>query len=251
MALRVQFLKDLLAHVPEDQRSTVEAALDRDEVQNLAANRIQAQSDLSRAMDKIRDDRTALEAAQTKVNEIAVQQKEWYDANLPVLEAGRKALNGEMVTPPASKPEVPADVARVSDIEKIVNQREAGAVAFIAATTQLGLEHYAKFGTVLDVNQLVSDPEIGKLGLRGAYEKIHGDALRAVATEAETKRIDEIVNARLAEERKQFANRPPYPVAGSEVSPLDVLQNQNRDPNQFSAEAAADEYLVLASKRSA
>ena len=63
---------------------------------------------------------------------------------------------------------------------------------------------------------------------------------------AEIKRqVDEGVAAGLRAAR----SAPPYPLAGQQGSPLDVLTQQKPDPSQYSVQAAADEYEALVAKK--
>jgi hypothetical protein len=243
MALSSKFLTDLLAYVPADQRASVEAALEAaPEAVKFAEDGAKRQSDYSRAMDKIRAD-------EQKINDFHAQQQAWYDENKRYLEAGRQALEaGDVPTTPTT-PQLPADVLRKDDVERMLAQREQGAVAFIAATNSLAQRHYQQFGEILDVEALVADPDAFKLGLKGTYEKRYREQLDAHQKAAVDKTIEERVQARLAEERKGFAQRPPYPIAGGDVSPLDALGTSQPDPTQYSVESAADEYLRLAAGR--
>lgn len=254
MALRSAFLNDLLSRIPEDQRAGVEAALAPDEIQNFADQGASRQQDYSRKMDDIRLKAQQIETERAAINQRAQDQREWYEANLPILEAGRQAVAGGVVTPPVTPPTppavtLPADLMRKAEVEALVNNREAGAVAFFAAVNHLSLQHYQRFGEVLDIAALTSDPDAGKLGINAVYQKQHAEKIAAAAATAEDKRINDIVATRLAEERRKSGDRPPYPVAGSEVSPLDVLSQAPGDPTRFSVDAAADEYARLVAAR--
>lgn len=256
MALRSAFLNDLLSRVPAEHRPGVEAALAADEVQDFADHGARRQQDYSRAMDTVRTQTQQLETERAAVNARAQEQLEWFNANTAVLEAGRRVLDGGTPNPnpnptPVPVPQVPADVLRRADVESLINQREQGAVAFFSVLNQLSLEHYKRFGEVLDTNALTNDPDAGKIGIAQVYQKQHAEKIAAAATAAEDTRINGIVQTRLAEERRKFGSQPPYPVAGSEVSPLDVLTQPAGDASRFSTEAAADEYARLVSLRAA
>lgn len=243
MALSSKFLQDLLTHVPADQRAAVEAALEASpDAVKFADDGAKRQSEFSRAMDQVR-------AQEQKIKDIHAEQTAWYDANLPLLEAGKKALEGAGSNPSTQPVDLPADLVRAADVEKMVNERERGAVNFITATNMLTLKHYEQFKEILDVSALVNDPDAAKLGLDGVYRKHYGDKLAEVAKTAEDARIEARVQERLAEERKTQHIRPPYPVTGADSSPLDALNGQSPDPTQFSADAAADEYLRLVAGR--
>jgi hypothetical protein len=244
MALSSKFLNDLLAHVPAEHRAAVEAGLEAaPEAVTYADNAAKRQSDYSRAMDKIRAD-------EQKITDFHAQQQAWYEENKRYLDAGRQALEAGDDQGRSTQPQLPADVLRKDDVEKMLSQREQGAVAFIAAANVLAQRHYQQFGEILDIPALVADPDAQRIGLQGVYEKHHAEQIQTHRQAAFDKTVEEKVQARLVEERKQFTSRPPYPVSGLEVSPLDSLGSTQPDPTQYSVESAADEYLRLAAARS-
>lgn len=243
MALSSKFLAELLSHIPADQRAGVEAAFEASpQAQTFADQAAKRQSEFSREMDQVR-------AHQQRIEAIAAEQQAWYDINKPLLELGKQAQASAGADPDAGVPaQLPADIVRMADVEKLLTQREQGAAAFIAASSTLAQRHYQQFGEPLDLAQLLADPDAGKLGLDGVYRKVHAEKIQAQQTAAFEKTVQERVEAKLTEERAKFIHRPPYPLAGTETSPLDALAKpaDQRDPTQFSVEAAADEYMRLA-----
>lgn len=260
MGVSSQFLQDLLAKLPEADRGSVEAVFSKAEAAEavkFADTGAKRQSDYSRHLDALRTQQEELNAKTARVEDTYAQQTAWWEANKPLVEAGKKALGGDgnpnpnPATAPA-KVELPPDVLRKDDVLKLINEREAGAVAFIAATNELTMRHYQEFGERLNVNELLADPNVAKVGLAGVYQQKYQDRYAAKAATAEEARINKLVEERVATERKQFASRMPYPVAanGADASPLDSLAaTEKPDASQFTAEAAADEYLQLAAAK--
>lgn len=254
------FLKDVLDKVPEADRQTVAAILDRSDVDSaitpLIDGGVKRQSDYSRGMDDLRKKGQEIDDLKGRLQTRYEEQTQWYETNKPVLEAGRKALEGrDPAGPDPARPthtELPPDVMRRADVEKFVTERELSAANFIAATTALSTKHLHEFGEVLNVLELLADPTIGKVGLQGVYDAKFGDRYQKKASEAEQKRIDTLVSEGVQKALRERVN-PAFPSSPrpEDASPLDVLTAKTPDPSQFSVEAAADEYTQLAARRSA
>ena len=263
MSVGQDFLKELVAKLPEASRGPVEAAFASEEAADAlkaVEDGVKRQADYSRGMDELREQQTtlaqqkqALEGLQTKVGAKYEEQMAWWEANQPLVEAGKRTLAAAGVDPtvthkPDSK-DPPPDAVRMEDVETLINEREMGAADFFAATQDLSFRHFTEFGERLDLTGLMRDPKIKEVGLLKLYDLKYADRYEEKRQKADTERIEKRVEERLAEERKTLNSRPPYPVAPAEGSPLDVLTTKDPDPSQFSAEAAADEYLAAVAKR--
>lgn len=250
------FLNELLGRLPADARASVEAAFERPEAADAISfidNGVKRQQDYSRHLDDLRTQKEATEALRLAVQAKFEEQTAWYDAQQPLLEAGRKALKGEGVVAPAGGhvTELPPDVVRRADMEKEITAREEGVVAWSAAIQTLSNQHQHMFGEPLDVTALVADPRVRKLGLINAYREINAERLTARATAADQQRLDAYANEKVAAALAARVSNP-YPVMGDNSgSPLDVLESKTPDASQFSAQAAADEYTQLAARRQA
>lgn len=231
-----KFLDELLAHVPADKQATVREALTATDagIEALGAATLR-QSDYSRQMDQIR--------AQKADNDAYHQTlQQWWDANSgAVTEYERlRAQLGSQPTPaaptPATQPAIqsptaPAqgDYLRKEDFQREMALREQAVVQALVDTPTLIARHMHTFNEVLDARALMADPEIGKLGLQGVYDKVYGPKLAEKAKVAEDARIQQLVDARLSEERKRSPH--PYPVNGRETSLLDSLRPAAAAPN--------------------
>lgn len=256
MPITSQFAQEFLAKLPEADRGAALAILEKAE----AAEAVQfldtgakRQSDYSRHLDTLRAQTQDLERRDAEVRQIHEAQTAWWNENRQFVEAGRAALGRPtpQPTPAPAEANLPADVLRKDEVERLFNERDQMNLGVLAATNQLVARHHAMFGEILDTAELLGDPRSRQIGLVKAYEEKYAERITAKHTADETARINQLVETRLAEERRNLASRPPYPVGGAaDLSPLDALTGSQRpDPTQFSAEAAADEYAQLAAKR--
>lgn len=210
------FLEQVLARVPDDRRAGLEtaaAAILADEALLTGIGEgVLLRSDYSREMNRLQ--------------EIETKQTEWWNANQAVLEKARKAG----ITPTSSEPALvpddpslkPAAGVTLDDVNKLIEQREAGVVPFVGAVATLAIKHYQTFGEVLDTDAILRDATAKKITLDAAYQTAHGERLKTKAAEQENARIDKIVNDRLIEARRNERSRPPDTMSGG--SPLDVLE---------------------------
>jgi len=220
-----EFIDSVLAKIPEAHRGAVAAAFADPE----AAPALQAigegtlrQADYSRQLD-------ATMAHKRKLDD-------WWAANEPLVKKGKEALARETAgdPDPTNNPN-PANLAGKGFLSreealKIVDEREMGAGRFIITTQSLALKHLHEFNEVLDLNALLNDPRVNELGLERLYQTKYAERYQKKAQAAEDTRINGIVEAKVAEERKKFASRPPYPVSPNDPgSPLDVLEAKQAD----------------------
>ena len=256
-----EFLDSLLATVPEDKRAAVEEGLADEGTHQFLADGALRQADYSRGMDTLKDERealavkaTELEGMRGSVNAKYQEQTAWWEANQPLIEAGKRAMavaNGDdpaKATKPAAA-DPPEGMVRKEEVEQMLTEREGGAAEFFVVLNDLSMRHFQEFGERLDAGALLHDPKIKEVGIEALYRDTFKDRYAEKAKKAEDDRIEKRVEDRLAEERKTVASRPLYPVAPGDGSPLDALTTKDPDPSQFSAEAAADEYLGAVAKR--
>src|SRR5688572_17814965 len=208
-----QFLEQVLAHVPDDQRDAARAALlaSKEALQEVG-NGVLRQSDYSRNMNAVSEYKSQLDT--------------WFEENKALITRAATTPASPAVTPPA---EPNANFLTRDDMVKELQTREQAAIAAIVTTNELGARHYAAFQEPLDIRGLMADPDISKLGLQGVYDKVHGSRHAERAKQAEQARIDKLVNEKLAEERKRFTAHP-YPVTGRESSALDAIEAAIANP---------------------
>lgn len=210
------FMEDLLSRIPEADRATPEsllAALMSESVLTTVGEGALRQQDYSREMNRT----TAYYR----------ELQDWHAANKAKLDgAATPNPNPTNPTTPAAPGGSPSALSKEA-LEEQLNERERGQVAFLTAFNALDIDHSKLFGGErLNMQALVTDPEINKLGLHGVYQKQFG---QRIADHQKAQRDAEIEAAKEAgrqEARTQFAAQPPYPVTpqSSHVSPLSVLE---------------------------
>ncbi len=239
IALGKQFLTDLLARIPEDQRAALQPVLEADDVADFVGGGVLRQSDYSRGM-----------------NELSAKHQEltdWFNVNkadgmstalLPQDKAALAAAAAGKVGDPSSQP-AGVDLKAVT---ALIDERERGVAAYMAATTSLALKHFKEFGEELNLTDLLADPDANKIGILGVYDRKFAPKYQEKATAAENARIDAKVKEGIAEERKKLIQNP-YPVASpnGDVSPLSALQPNPGDTN--SVQDLVDAYNVLAANK--
>lgn len=211
------FLEQLLAHVPEDKRDAAREALGGSEalLTELGAATIR-QSDYSRNMNDVAAYKQQLDA--------------WFAENQAALtEAARLKAEHVAAPTPAAPIQSPAAGLTREDLAKELEAVQRAGVAAIVHTTELASRHMKTFNEVLNIQALMADPDINKLGLLGVYDKHYKPKLDELASQAEQARIEAEVQKRLADERKRFTQMP-YPVNGREPSPLDALEAAVANP---------------------
>lgn len=225
------FLAEVLALIPEDQQAAARAALEASTqaLETLGAGYLR-QSEFSRQMDQLRGEQQRLEQWRGELDSW------WNDHKTKLEEYERIKAGGGNPNPnpnpnpgnPNPSPSPSPGTFSREDFLRELEAREAAAVGAIVTTNMLSAKHFKEFGEVLDVGALLRDPRIKDLGLQGVYEATFKERYEQRAKEAEDKRINELVQARLLEERKKAPL--PYPVSGREPHFLDALETKQGVP---------------------
>lgn len=258
------FLAGVLAKLPDAVRAQVKDVFDKPEAKDavtLLGDSVLARTDYSKHMDALRVEKDTLT---TKFNELNT----WYDRNksalteYPTLKAELDRLKaggtGDDDDPDEGKGKKPAlpDLRTVA--LEVVNSAAPEYIAVSAWLASKTDQHRAMFGEPLDAVALVRNPKLGKdiagqpgrvYSLDDAYTETFGDRVKAKQQEAEDKRINDKVEARLKEERAKLVGQP-FPLRG-EASPsvLDVLQTKE-GPAVHTLDSATAEYERLQAARS-
>jgi hypothetical protein len=254
------FLAGVLAKLPEAERAQVKAAFEKPEAKDavtLVGDSVLARTDYSKKMD-------ALTATQAAVATHKETLDAWYEKNKAAL-IEHPALKAEIDKLKAGGTDDDDDTKgkgmTVEEIQKLVDaQISAQAPDFVNLTAYmptLALRHYQMFGEVLDAQELVANPKVGKpivgqpgrvYSLPDAYQEKYGDRLAAKAKEADDKRVNDLVEARLKDERAKLVGQP-FPLRGDATpSVLDVL-NSKEGPAVHTLDAAVAEYERLTASR--
>lgn len=243
------FMEQLLAHVPEDKQAAAREALMASEaaLTELGAATLR-QSEFSRGMDAN--------------NQYKAQLDGWFAENQADLAEAKRLKAAGITAQPTPTPTPTFDPATFQTaLDKAIEQVTREGTAAIVHVNELSLKHFKTFSEPLDIQTLMRDPEITKLGLTGVYQKTYQPKYDALAKTAEDARINTEVEKRLVEERKRFASPMPYPTSSHEPSVLDALEQaflQPVDPSKpVTAPAivpdvvaqAAQEYMAAVASR--
>ena len=140
----------------------------------------------------------------------------------------------------------------VVQLRKEMDAREQDYAAFLAESQPLGIRHFQQFGDVLDVRTLMQHPSIGKVGLKGVYEIVFADQLRAKADAAKAAEIKVIEDAAYAKARSELLAQgavvfPPPSDGGSPLESLGRKPVEGAPPVDL-AQSAAQLYMQEVSK---
>lgn len=247
----LQVLADL--YPDQTARDAAVAGLGDAGLQKLGEN-VLRRDDHSREMNELGSARTALAAKEAEAQALYDSNKAWFDqkqAELAELDQLRQRVAGGQPTPPVKEPTTP-DVMTKDLFEKAMADTERGAVAFMTDLNRLSLEHFQRFGEILDTETLLRNPKVQQVGLRGIYGEVFKPRLDELAAKARQEAEDKI---RLDERTKvlqaQASQHHPYPVRGNEPSTLDALERA-ADPARPAAKTVDDmvnEYARLTASR--
>lgn len=252
MATSNAFLQELLARVPAEQRAAAESALNTPEVLEYARQGALRQQEFSRGMDALRARNDELNTQQAQLNDIYTRQQAWWDANGLNADGTPKtpSTTSTLQTPPAT-PAAPAapDLVRRAEIEKLLDQREAGAAGFFAALNDLSFDHFKTFGEKLDTQALIADAHRTGRPIGDVYRAAHAEKFAAKAKAEEDARVEARAQERVNELLRTRA-RQPFPQAGQD-NVLDVLAKpaDQRDASQYGVDAAVAEFETLVANR--
>ena len=253
--------EQILAKLPEGLRGSVKAAFDAPEsveALTLLGDSAMARSDYSRQSDEIRKKTEDLDALNAQVQGDYQNLKTWYAQNqaklqeFDTIKPEYERLKGGTPNPnPNPNPNpVPAKGLSQEDVDKLLQERDAGYARVLAVTTTLATKHLRDFNEVLDVNALVEHASKHRVALfdpraeTDAYRAIHGEKIAAKAKAEADADIEKRVQERLAQERR--SQQQPYPVRGQEPSVLDTLEQPDRQ-NRYTVDTAVARYEELTS----
>lgn len=250
------FLAGVFAKLTPEQRTQAEAifnSADATPALEVLGTGALAQPEISRQLDTLRSQREELEARQTELtnwfteNEAALKE-------YVVIKPDYDKLKG---TKPVADPP-PATGFTKEEIAAELERRDRSFAGALALSVNLAQRHLQAFNEVLDMNDLLADPKLGTVtdrnsgkvyGLQDAYDTKHGERVRTKATEAETARIQKLVDAGVAERMR--ATPHPFPLRDSSPSPLDALTVTDRKPDSYTVDSAVETYEKLQQVRSA
>ncbi len=237
----------VLAKLPENLRTEVAQKLGAPEATDaitLLGDSALARSDYSTRMDEITAKEKAIAEDYDRLNT-------WFTENKAQLDKAA-ALEKEVATLKGGKPPVadptptpaPSTGMTKEDLEKLLQARDESYAGVLALSTTLATKHLRDFNEVLDMNELVSFATSKQVSLADAYKVKFADKIAAKAKEQEDARINQLVEVRLAEVRKQDVNQP-FPLRNQSPSVLDVLTSPTDKPANHTLDTAVAEYERL------
>lgn len=174
----------------------------------------------------------------------------WYQSNKADLDAYAKikANPNPNPNPPNPDPKPPSTGISKEEVETLLRQRDAEYAAVLGVTQPIALAHLQRFNEVLDVNAIIAHANTNRMTFADAYATVHKDKIDAANKAIEDKRIETLVQERLAAERKN--NPQPFPLRTGTVepSPLDQLAQKPEERSaRYTADSAAARYEELVS----
>lgn len=162
-----EFLDQVLATVPEDQKAAVRALY-------------------SSAQDEIAAHERTLEEETARVRDIATKQTNWWEAHKDTVEENKrlKAAGGGG----GSTVNVDEINAR---IDATKGELMGTGAALVAIGTQIGLNHYKEFGEVLDMEAVMNEAMKSGQTLKAYYDGKMAPRRQELASAAVTKQIEE------------------------------------------------------------
>lgn len=248
------FIAGVLAKLPEADRAAAQAILSKPEAEAavvLIGDGVLARTDYSKNMDAIK----------VKEDELAAKQQElseWFAPNEAALKEYLviKPEYEKLKADPNHKPNPAAPLTGLTkaDLEKelatVIEQNNRAFAGALALATDLSARHSVMFGEALNTTELLGDPKLGRpvegdpnrvYGLQDAYNTKHGARVTTKAQEAETARINKMVDEQVATKLRGMTQHP-FPLRDPNPSPLDALTNADRKPDSYTVDSAVAEF---------
>lgn len=265
VAVGKAFLAEVLSALPDGELRTQASALfDKAEaqtaIQKIGEGTLR-QSDYSKAMATVQEKDAQADEYHGQLSkwagdhETELKDLREYKAKHP--EQGGNVPNNSNPNLPANPIQTPAQPtadagAIIKQVRAEMDTREQDYAAFIAESTPLAVQHFRDFNEVLDMRKLMTHPNISKVGLKGVYEEVYAEPIRARREAEEKVKLDKVKAEAKAEARQELLAQgaivfPPPSDAGG--SPLDHLTQKAAD-GQYTAESAARFYNEQLAKQS-
>jgi hypothetical protein len=257
------FLAGVFAKLTPEQRTQAEAifaSADANAALEVIGTGALAQPEISRQLDSLKTQREELDARQQELedwfapNKAALEEYVTMKPEFDRLKAGGGGGGGHKddhkETSGMTKEEIAASL----------EARDRAFAGALALTMDLSARHYAMFSEPLNTTELLADPKLGTVidratgkvyGLQDAYAAKHGERVQTKATEAETARINKLVDEQVKERLKTMPQNQshPFPLRDSSPSPLDALADTQRKTTDYSVDSAVAKYEELSQTR--
>lgn len=237
------FLAGVLAKLsPEDRARGTEAlatiqALGGGIILTAVGDGTLAQDEFSRLTNELTGKKTELDTRAQELEEqaaeqtrLATAQAEWWGTNKPRLDTFAQLIKdgviddkGAVKAKPGGSPTVATGITQDQLNEALINER-AAVLGFERDRSILQKRHFDTFGEWLDTAALLTHPQVGTVGLVGAYDIVYKDRLAKHVTDTATAAEAKIRADERAKVQGEMAAMP-YPMSPgpSSGSPLDAL----------------------------
>lgn len=242
-----EFFTGVLARLAPEERQKGEElmaqlrALGGGTVVAAVGDGVLAQQEFSRRSDELR---TQTEELQTRAEQLAAererqeevhrQQTQWWQANQEALREAQRLKqgngngNGQPNGQTRPQGDQPVPGVTLEQVQALLQQQTAGVLGFANEQGEIFQRHLETFGTLPNLNKLLTHPQLPQLQLKGVYELVYKDQLEAKAAELQKQRDDKLRAEGAAEALSKHQSLP-YPVGtdgfgpGTDTSPLSVL----------------------------
>lgn len=249
------FLAGVYAKLTPEQRTQAEAifnSADATLALEVLGTGALAQPEINRQLDDLRKKSETLD-------ELREKNETWYAENKAALEEyvtikpeydtlkAKGGGGGGAADPP------PAGLTK-EEVAAALEQRDRAFAGAMSLGMDLSAKHLHMFNEPLNMTELLSDPNLGKVldrnsgrvyGLQDAYNAKHGERVTTRQTEAETARIQKLVDEGVATKLRGMPQQHPFPLRDSTPSPLDALQDTQRKTTDYTVDSAVAKYEEL------
>lgn len=239
------FVADLLsrAGITPGTNPAIDALLQNEQALAFAGEGALGRSELSRQYDDLRNKTTALADREAEVNDIAEQQRTWWETHKDDATLAEQVRTGQVTPPTGRTPVVPPNMVTREEAAEVAKTAVAEAlkgfgndvIGFGTQLTTISHKHFQEFGNVLDTAALVKFADERKIPLPLAHD--------AMVAEARKTKQDADVAARIEAARKEgeqsgrdavmstLGQQTPYPVGpvtpGAVLTGLEATRTAN------------------------
>lgn len=230
------FLADVLSHVPEDRRTTVEEALAASDARTELERGYRRQSDYSREMDRIRQREQELDATLTEANERIAGWQDWYNTASQEYDDMKRRV--AMNTVEDDQPTAPPTQGLTKeDLAQELAARDRMAIAFADVLTDIKIEHKERFHEKLDTQKVTEYALKRGLPIDAAYREF----IAPREKEIQKKETEEMLARAREEGAREALTKHRLPVLSGplETHPLDLAPSAKTSSNDRIAAAIA------------
>ena len=220
------FLAKVLERIPPEARVEVQKHLEVDGVLTELGVGVLARADHSRAMAAVQEDRGRL--------------NKWYEENLPLLEAGKRAMLARERQPDLDDDQPPPDRQPAVDTAKFVSREEAAQVlqqfeknslTYWNMLQRISNQHRREFGDDVDPDTVVAHSEQTGLRLDLAWEDLVRDRREKARQEKFEADLKKAREEGMLEGRSQaMSSQLPFISGNPEITTLDGLRTGDDKP---------------------